>query len=170
GIGGGWNAEEMANHGTAFKTRFALMRERIEAMKAIWANDVAEYRGQYVNFDPMWAWPKPVQKPHPPIYVGGDGPRTLERVIEYGDAWMPIPGRGQTPISARIAELNTLARQAGRGPIPVTIFNARAEPQQIEEMAAAGVERMLISTRPGDTDTVLSDLKRYAQAVAPYRS
>ena len=90
GIGGGWNAEEMANHGTAFKTRFALMRERIEAMKVIWANDVAEYHGEHVSFEPLWAWPKPVQKPHPPIIVGGEFPHGAKRAIAYGDGWMPI--------------------------------------------------------------------------------
>src|SRR6476660_9248828 len=83
-IGGGWNAEEMANHGTVFKTRFALMRERIEAMKAIWANDVAEYHGEHVNFEPLWAWPKPVQKPHPPILVGGEFPHGAKRAIVSG--------------------------------------------------------------------------------------
>jgi probable F420-dependent oxidoreductase len=94
GIGGGWNAEEMANHGTDFKTRFSLMRERIAAMKAIWTNDVAEYQGAFVKFEPLWAWPKPVQKPHPPILVGGEFPHGAKRAIEYGNGWMPIGGRG----------------------------------------------------------------------------
>ena len=79
----------MANHGTDFKTRFALMRERIEAMKAIWTNEVAEYHGEHVNFEPLWAWPKPVQKPHPPILVGGEFPHGAKRAIAYGDGWMP---------------------------------------------------------------------------------
>ena len=110
GIGGGWNAEEMANHGTEFKTRFALMRERIEAMKAIWANEVAEYHGKYVNFDPLWAWPKPVQKPHPPILVGGEFPHGAKRAIAYGDGWMPIGGRGLDAL-----EILPRFRQTGRG-------------------------------------------------------
>ena len=109
GIGGGWNAEEMANHGTAFKTRFTLMRERIEAMKAIWTNDVAEYHGEHVDFDPLWAWPKPVQKPHPPIIVGGEFPHGAKRAIAYGNGWMPIGGRG-------LDTLDVLPRYpAGRG-------------------------------------------------------
>ena len=91
GVGGGWNREEMENHGTDPRTRLPLMRERILAMKEIWTKDDAEYHGKYVNFDPIWSWPKPVQKPHPPILVGGDGPHALQRVIEYGDGWMPIP-------------------------------------------------------------------------------
>ncbi len=170
GIGGGWNYEEMEDHGTRPSLRWRILRERVLAMKQIWMQDEAEYHGRFVNFDPIWQWPKPVQKPHPPVYVGGDGARTLERVVEYGDAWMPIPGRGQTPLPERIAELKAMANQAGRGSIPVTIFNARADARQIEEMAAAGVERMLISTRPSDSQTVLGDLKRYAETMAPYRS
>jgi len=85
GIGGGWNAEEMASHGTVFSKRFEQMRERIEAMKAIWMNDVAEYHGSYVNFEPMWAWPKPIQKPYPPIILGGAFPHAARRAIAYGD-------------------------------------------------------------------------------------
>src|SRR5439155_20211323 len=119
GIGGGWNAEEMENHGTNFKTRWKLLRERVEAMKRIWTEDEAEYHGELVNFDPIWSWPKPVQQPHPPILLGGQGPRTFQRVVEYGDGWIPnrIPF-GQ--MAAKIAELNDMAAAAGRGPMPVT--------------------------------------------------
>ena len=121
GVGGGWNEEEMENHGTDPTRRFKVMRERIEAMKEIWTKDEAEYHGEFVNFDPIWSWPKPVQKPHPPIYVGGDGAHTLKRVIEYGDGWMPIPGRG-ADIGNRMKELQAMAADAGRGPIPVTVL------------------------------------------------
>ena len=85
GIGGGWNAEEMENHGTNFKTRWKLLRERVEAMKKVWTDDEAEYHGEFVNFDPIWSWPKPVQKPHPPIFLGGHGPKALQRVVDYCD-------------------------------------------------------------------------------------
>ena len=125
GVGGGWNEEEMENHGTDPKRRFKVMRERIEAMKEIWTKDEAEYHGEFVNFDPIWSWPKPVQKPHPPIYVGGDGPNTLKRVVAYGDAWMPIPGRGEVPMSEKIKQLQQMAADAGRGPIPVTDLRRR---------------------------------------------
>src|SRR5512143_2164356 len=90
GIGGGWNAEEMANHGTDFTRRWQLLRERIEAMKTIWRDDDAAYHGELVDFDPIWSWPKPVQKPHPPIYLGGHGPKALARVVRYCDGWLPI--------------------------------------------------------------------------------
>jgi len=84
GVGGGWNEEEMENHGTDPKRRFKVLRERIEAMKAIWTQDEAEYHGEFVDFDPVWSWPKPVQKPHPPVLIGGDSDHTLKRVIQYG--------------------------------------------------------------------------------------
>src|SRR2546429_42399 len=89
GVGAGWNEEEMQNHGTDPRRRFGVMRERIEAMKTIWTEDEAEYHGRYVDFDPIWSWPKPVQKPHPPVLVGGNGEKVLDRVLAFGDGWMP---------------------------------------------------------------------------------
>ena len=140
GVGGGWNYEEMENHGTKPSLRWKIMRERILAMKRIRADEAgldsaAEYHGQYVDFDPIWSWPKPVQKPHPPILVGGDGPRTLERVVEYGDEWMPIPGRGGD-LATRIAELQSLAKAAGRGPMPVSLFGVPPSAEIVERLAA----------------------------------
>jgi len=90
GIGGGWNAEEMEHHGTAFKTRFAVLRERMLAMKKIWTENEPSYHGDYVNFDRIWSWPKPVQTPHPPILMGGDGATTFDRVVEFCDGWLPL--------------------------------------------------------------------------------
>src|SRR3982074_573220 len=110
GIGAGWNKEEMADHGTDFGTRLKLMRERVEAMKAIWTQDEAEYHGEMVNFDRMWCWPKPVQRPHPPILLGGNGPNTLKRVVRYADGWMPNRGN----FMERIPELRRLTEEAGR--------------------------------------------------------
>jgi probable F420-dependent oxidoreductase len=163
GIGGGWNQEEMENHGTNPARRWKLLRERILAMKAIWTQDESEFHGQFVNFDPIWSWPKPVQKPHPPILVGGDGPRTLQRVVEYGDGWMPIPGRGQTPLSERIAELNRLAAEAGRGRIPVSIWGAPSRPDVIQHYAELGVERCLFRLPSAPREEVLPLLDRYAE-------
>src|SRR5712675_2398815 len=125
GIGGGWNAEEMENHGTTFKTRWKLLRERVESMKRIWSDDAAEYHGELVNFDPIWSWPKPVQKPHPPILLGGDVPASMERVIEYADEWMPHPDRGDRALKDRIADFWQLSESAGRGKLPVTVFGSR---------------------------------------------
>jgi probable F420-dependent oxidoreductase len=169
GIGGGWNYEEMENHGTKPALRWKVLRERIEAMKQIWTHDEAEYHGEFVNFDPIWQWPKPVQMPHPPILIGGDGPRTFQRVLDYGDAWIPIIGRGDQPLGQRIADLNRQAREAGRGPIPITVFGARADPRQVEEFQEAGVERMIVGARPAPAEEVLPDLQRYAETVKSYR-
>jgi probable F420-dependent oxidoreductase len=165
GIGGGWNYEEMENHGTKPSLRWKIMRERMLAMKEIWTNDEAEYHGEFVDFDPIWQWPKPVQKPHPPILVGGDGPRTFQRVFEYGDGWIPIVGRSSEPLGGRIAQLNNEAVAAGRGKVPVTVFGARADAAQLEELQAAGVERAIIGIRPAPADQVLPDLRRYADTV-----
>jgi probable F420-dependent oxidoreductase len=164
GIGGGWNAEEMENHGTRPSVRWKILRERILAMKQIWTSDEAEYHGQFVNFDPIWSWPKPAQRPHPPVLVGGDGPRTLERVVEYGDGWMPIGGRGGAGLAARIQELQRMAKAAGRGPIPVSIFGVPPSKEAIEAFAAMGVERVLFGLRPEPAEKAIPALKRYAEA------
>jgi len=164
GIGGGWNAEEMENHGTGPAVRWKILRERILAMKQIWTSDEAEYHGQFVDFDPIWSWPKPAQRPHPPVLVGGDGPRTLERVVEYGDGWMPIGGRGGPGLAARIQELQRMAKAAGRGPIPVSIFGVPPSKEAIEAFAAVGVERMLFGLRPEPAEKAIPALKRYAEA------
>src|SRR6266704_4337907 len=104
GIGGGWNAEEMENHGTAFKTRWKLLRERVLAMKEIWTKEEAEFHGQFVNFDRIWSHPKPLQKPHPPILMGGDGPTTFDRVIEFCNGWLPL-GYRKIDVQQKIADL-----------------------------------------------------------------
>ena len=118
GIGGGWNAEEMQDHGTNYRRRWRILRENILAMKAIWTEDEPEFHGQYVNFDKCWAWPKPAQKPHPPILMGGDGPTTFDRVLEYCDGWMPISGRAaEGPQPAR-ENPDTQAPRRRRGTRP----------------------------------------------------
>ena len=170
GIGGGWNAEEMEDHGTAFKTRWPLLRERVLAMKEIWTKDEAEFHGRYVNFDPIWSWPKPARKPHPPVYVGGDGPGTLERVVEYGDAWMPIMMRSQTPLSERINTLQEMAAAAGRGPIPVTVFGALPRPEVINHYAEIGVERCVLWLPSQPAAEVLPHLDRYVSLITEFHS
>jgi probable F420-dependent oxidoreductase len=162
GVGGGWNEEEMENHGTDPKRRFKVMRERIEAMKKIWTQDEAEYHGEFVDFDPIWSWPKPVQKPHPPIYVGGNGPHTLQRVIQYGDGWMPIPGRGAN-ISERMQELQAMAKEAGRGHIPVTVYGAMSRSEVIEHYLESGVDRCIFWLPAAPEAEVMPLLDRYAE-------
>ena len=165
GIGGGWNVEEMENHGARYATRFKLMRERVLAMKEIWTQDEAEFHGKHVDFDPIWSWPKPVQKPHPPIYVGGGGPHTFQRVVEYGDAWLPILARVPGNIKERIDELNRMAAEKGRGPIPVTAFGARPDAATIEQYEAAGIERCVLWLPPAPADEVMPVLERYTELV-----
>ena len=166
GIGGGWNLEEMEDHGTPPKLRWKILRERVEAMKAIWTKDEASYRGEYVRFDPIWSWPKPVQKPHPPIIMGGDGPRTFQRIIDFCDEWMPINGRGGRPLGERIAELQELARAAGRGRIPVSLFAAPPNPEVIASLAEQGVDRCVFVLPPQPAEEALPRLTRYAEVAA----
>jgi probable F420-dependent oxidoreductase len=158
GVGAGWNLEEMKNHGTDPKRRFAIMRERVEAVKAIWTEDEASYHGEHVDFDRIWCWPKPVQRPHPPVLVGGNGPKVLERVVSFGDEWMPNLASG---LRERIAELQRLAEEAGRDPIPVTLSGAKPDRELIERGEEAGVHRcaFYIPTAPRDeTERALDGL------------
>src|SRR5262245_4724005 len=136
GVGAGWNREEMRNHGTDPRTRMTLMRERIEAMKTIWTQHEASYSGQYVSFDRILCYPKPAQRPHPPILVGGDAPGALERVLAFGDGWFPNYGRG-SDVLARVAELRARAER----PVEVHVLNAPADPHELERIEAAGVKR-----------------------------
>jgi len=163
GVGGGWNAEEMENHGTDFKRRWKLLRERIEAMKTIWKEETPEYHGELVDFDPIWSWPKPVQQPHPPIYLGGHGPKALQRVVRYCDGWMQIPARA-SDLKADILELRRLAEQAGRDPdaITVTLYGTPADPEALYAYARAGAHRALFGLPSAGPDIVLPLLDSYA--------
>ena len=168
GVGDGWNREEMANHGTAFETRHKLARERIEAMKAIWTQPKAEYRGEFVNFEPIYAWPKPVQEPHPPIYVGGAFPYGARRALRYGDAWMPHRSRPAYPnVAAKIPEFRHLMEEAGRDAtsIPVTIWGAKEDPAVLEADQALGVERVIVSLLSEKADATLPVLDRWARLI-----
>ena len=167
GVGGGWNREEMENHGTIYEKRWIVLRERIEAMKAIWTEDEASYHGDFVDFERIWSWPKPVQKPHPPIFVGGNGARTLDRVVRYGDEWMPLP-RGGLDLSPRIRELQEMAAKAGRAPIPVTIFFAPPDIKQLRAFENLGVDRCLFHLPSAEKDVILPKLDELAGVVAQY--
>jgi probable F420-dependent oxidoreductase len=166
GIGGGWNAEEMENHGTDYKRRWRVLRERALAMKEIWTKDEAEFHGEFVNFDPIWSFPKPVQKPHPPILMGGDGPTTFERVIEFCDGWMPI-GLRLVNVEEKIAALRRRAEEADRDPssISITIFAANADRKALDGLERAGVERAIFYVPPAGRDKVMPVLDRYVQVM-----
>ena len=145
------------------------MRERILAMKEIWANEVASFNGDFVNFEAINSWPKPVQQPHPPVIVGGDGPRAVEHAVEYGDGWIPHPTGGGAPLADRIAAANQKLAEAGRKPIPITIFGAQGDDAEIAEYERLGVTRVVLRLPPRQRDEVLPALDRFAALQARSR-
>jgi probable F420-dependent oxidoreductase len=151
GVGAGWNHEEMRHHGTDPATRHKLMRERVEAMKAIWTSDEASYHGDLVDFDSLWQWPKPLQQPHPPVFIGGNGANVLNRVLRYGDGWMPNVKDPET-LPPRIAEL----RERAGAHIPVTFYGAR--PEDLGRLEEMGVDRALFVLESGSRDAVLRSI------------
>jgi probable F420-dependent oxidoreductase len=172
GVGGGWNAEEMADHGTEFKTRFKLMRERIEAMKEIWTKTKAQYHGDMVDFPEMMAWPKPVQKPHPPILVGGAFPHAARRAVRYGDGWAPITGRGPDgEIEQILPRFRQMLSEAGRDlqSVPVTLFGAPEDADQLARYRDLGIARMVLMLPSGESDRILPILDRWAELIRRIR-
>ena len=163
GIGGGWNAEEMENHGTDFRTRWKLLRERVLAMKRIWTEDEPSFDGEFVRFEPIWSWPKPVQRPHPPILLGGHGRRALERVVDYCDGWLPI-GLRAGDLTAGIAELRRLATEKGRDPasIGVSVYGVPMRADAIAPLRASGVQRVIFALPSKGRDELLPLLDRGA--------
>jgi probable F420-dependent oxidoreductase len=165
GIGAGWNREEMRDHGTDPKRRFSIMRERVEAMKAIWTQDEPEYHGEHVEFGPMWSWPKPLQDPHPPVIVGGTGEKVLDRVLAYGDMWMPNRVADPTTLGPRVAELR---ERAGRH-VPVIYYGAEPTDEFVEYLTEAGVDRALLQLPYGEPSEVLELVERFAELAARHR-
>jgi len=163
GVGVGWNREEMKNHGTDPRTRGKLMDERIRAMIQIWTKEEAEFHGRYVDFDPIGIWPKPVQKPYPPIYVGG-GRRAFERVAQFGDAWL-ANGLPPDKLEPMMGEL----REAAGRDVPVSVFNASGEPKDLEAYARLGVERVLLGLPTLPEGETLDHLDNLAGVVAATR-
>jgi len=165
GIGAGWNAEEMRDHNTEFKTRFGLMQERVEAMKVIWTKSKPEYAGRFVNFPPMMTWPKPVQKPHPPVIVGGAFPFGARRALAYGDGWLPHarrPAYGE--VLGVLPEFRKMAAEAGRAPetVPITVFGVAEDADLIKRYRDAGVARIIFNLPAAKSDEVLPVLDRCA--------
>jgi alkanesulfonate monooxygenase SsuD/methylene tetrahydromethanopterin reductase-like flavin-dependent oxidoreductase (luciferase family) len=160
GVGAGWNREEMASHGTDPRRRMALLRERVEAMKAIWTHDEASYSGEYVSFDRIWSWPKPAQRPHPPVLVGGNGPGVLDRVLAFGDAWFPNHARGG--VLDRAAELRSRADR----PIELMVMGVPAEAKVLEAYAEAGFRRAVHWLPSATRGPVERAMERFEAAVA----
>jgi probable F420-dependent oxidoreductase len=173
GVGAGWNAEEMADHGTEFKSRFEVMRERGEAMRLIWTKSKPEYAGEFVKFPPMMTWPKPVQKPHPPVLVGGAFPHGARRALAYGDGWVPHARRpAYGDVLGKLPEFAALARGAGRDPatVPITVFGVAEDGDLIKRYRDAGAARLLFNLPAAKADEVLPVLDRCAALMRQVRS
>jgi probable F420-dependent oxidoreductase len=161
GVGAGWNRLELANHGTDARHRMAVLADRVRAMKQIWTEDEAEHHGPHANFDPLWSWPKPAQHPHPPVLVGGNGPGVEDRVLTFGDGWMPQCGplASVQELADRIANL----RRRARRDVPVTLFSAIPEAPMLQAFADAGVDRCLFTLASGPDE--LDHLDRWAELI-----
>ena len=173
GIGGGWNAEEMEDHGTDYTTRFKKMREQIEAMKEIWTKDKPEYHGEIVDFPPMMTWPKPVQKPHPPIIVGGAFQYAARRAIRYGDGLIPqASDAGSGSPEEFLPRFRQMAKEAGRDPqsLSVTLGGAPEDPDRLKRYRDLGVARMNVRLPPDKADDILPVLDRWANLIRQLRA
>jgi probable F420-dependent oxidoreductase len=166
GIGGGWNAEEMENHGTDFKTRFKRLGEQVRAMKEIWTKDEAEFHGEHVKFGKIWSWPKPAQKPHPPVLLGGESAHTLQRVVDFCDGWFPR-GRAAEIILPALKDLRERAAKAGRDmkTISTSVFGAKPDELTVESYAAAGITRAILRLPPEGRETVLPLLDQWSKLI-----
>ncbi|GAA2757749.1 LLM class F420-dependent oxidoreductase [Actinopolymorpha rutila] len=162
GVGAGWNREEMRHHGTDPKQRMAVLRERVEAMQAIWTEEEASYAGRFVTFDRIWSYPKPAQRPYPPVLVGGDGPTVLDRVLTFGDEW--FPNYSGDAIFGRVAELRNRAER----PVAVQMLSAPADPAVLERMQEAGIKRANHWLPSGSRSTVERALEQWEAAIADF--
>ena len=168
GIGNGWNQDEMENHGTDFRSRHKLARERVEAMKAIWTQSKAEYHGEFVNFDPMMAWPKPVRKPHPPVIVGGAFPYGARRALAYGDGWIPHASRPEYgDVADFIPQFRQMAAEAGRdlADVPITIWGSKPDADRVRRLADMGVSRVIVSLDSAGEAATLPVLDAWAKVI-----
>jgi len=168
GVGNGWNQDEMENHGTVFSSRHKLAREKIEAMKAIWTQSKAEYHGEFVNFDPMMTWPKPLQKPYPPILVGGAFPYSARRAVRYGDGWMPqVTTYAKTPLIDLIPRFRQMAAENGRDPasLEISIGGQQPDADLIGRYQEIGVNRVSCSLESDKASVILPILDQWAEII-----
>ena len=163
GIGGGWNVDEMENHGARYDTRFKMMREYVLAMKALWTEDEASFHGEFVNFDPVWSWPKPAQKPHPPILLGGETDYTLRRVVDYCDGWFPRP-RGFDSVQG-VDRLRRMAdsRKRDFSTLTINVFGAPNDAKVLASYQKAGIQDALLAIPDLSRDEIL----RHLDTIAP---
>jgi probable F420-dependent oxidoreductase len=168
GIGGGWNQDEMEDHGTVFTSRFKKMREQIEAMRAIWTEAKPEYHGELVHFPPMMTWPKPVQKPAPPVIVGGMFPHAARRALRYGDGWIPHSRRPQyEDVTDHLPQFRQMAAEAGRdlAEVPVTVWGVQPDIDRVRRYEEQGVDRGVVQLAAENRDKILPLLDRWADII-----
>jgi probable F420-dependent oxidoreductase len=168
GIGGGWNQDEMEDHGTVYATRFKKMREQVEAMQAIWTENKPEYHGEIVNFDPMMTWPKPVQKPHPPVIVGGMFPHAARRALRYGDGWIPHSRRPQyEDVTDFLPQFRQMAAETGRDPagVPITVWGVGETIDRLQRYRDQGISRIVVSLPSEPAAKTLPTLDRWAELI-----
>jgi probable F420-dependent oxidoreductase len=170
GVGSGWNVEEMVNHGVPPQRRWGVVREHVLAMKALWTQDEASFHGRRVDLEPGWSWPKPLQRPHPPVLIGGDGPRAFDRVLDYGDGWIPAVDHELEPLLEKLGALRARCDAEGVGFPPVTVAYGplrTARSGELGALADAGVERCLLALPDlpaAESAAHLQDLARFARA------
>lgn len=169
GIGYGWNKEEMANHGLGYSERRAILRENILAMKELWTTEEASFSGEHVQLEASWSWPKPVQRPHPPIILGGGaGPKTFRHIAEFCDGWMPLSGRHE--LVTKLPMLAEACAEFGRDPKTVDLgfFGAPPDPVKLAWLANAGVKRAVLTLPQGTPDEVMQKLDELAPLVEEF--
>jgi len=166
GIGAGWNQDEMENHGTVYKARYPILREKTLAMKEIWTKEEAQFHGEYVNFDPIFSYPKPVQKPHPPVLLGGETGHTLQRVVDFCDGWFPR-GRNPEVVISALADLKARAAKAGRDmkTITISVFGAKPDAAVLDQYASAGITRSIFRLPSEGRDKILPMLDQFAKLI-----
>ncbi|MFN2545032.1 MAG: LLM class F420-dependent oxidoreductase [Actinomycetota bacterium] len=169
GIGFGWNEDELSHHGVTYKERREVVREKVLAMRALWTKDEASFDGAYVRFDSSWSWPKPVQRPGPPVLLGGTGgPMLFRAIAEYGDGWIPIGGRG---VGRQLPDLQHAYEDAGRDPSTIRIvpMGTIPDPGKLEHFGSLGIEEVVLGVESGTADQVLPTLDAFAKIVEPFR-
>ena len=167
GIGAGWNKEEMQNHGASYKDRWKIVREKILAMRQIWTQDEAEFHGEFVDFDPIWSWPKPVQAGGPPVWMGANSKWVFDRVAEYCDGWMPIGGSGSGGMDNMKAALE--ARGRSMDDLTTALFGAPMDVDKLKGRLEQGFTDLIFSLPQSSPEKVLARLDQIADLVARVR-
>ena len=168
GVGAGWNEDEMENHGTDPKMRWKVLRERVEAMREIWTNDVASYHGETVEFDDIWQWPKPLQKPHPPVMLGASTQKAVARAARYCDDWMPSGLRGVTDWAPLISEARAAFEAAGKRRPTISLYGAQADAEVLARHAKAGVDRAILRLPSAPASEIIPMLDEFVKLKQPY--